>query len=290
VQRIGHRFKARVSKARKISPQKSRKIISQITDVRRFGNNFGRFGFSVPPLNREYPMDFRKYSSSWRRLPPGRLSSARSRWPRRSIRFARDFREAHDVITAGGIGTPQLMRSITRDPGLANPGAVPPWTIFTQTLIHDFDTINWLNPGSESVEVYATADALVAPDFKETGLLDTSVVVVKFDNGAIATTEANFSAVYGYDVRAEVFGSGGMVSSGDTALTGVTLHTAAGRTQRTVRSAEQLDVAMRMRPSSQASWMPFARARSRTSPVLMHVVHSRPPWHALSAIRGSSPR
>jgi ATP-dependent exoDNAse (exonuclease V) beta subunit len=28
---IGHRFKARVSKARKISPQKSRKIISQIT-------------------------------------------------------------------------------------------------------------------------------------------------------------------------------------------------------------------------------------------------------------------
>jgi predicted dehydrogenase len=35
------------------------------------------------------------------------------------------------------------------------------------------------------------------------------VVVVKFDNGAIATAEANFSAVYGYDVRVEVFGSAG---------------------------------------------------------------------------------
>jgi hypothetical protein len=25
---------------------------------------------------------------------------------------------------------------LTRDPGLANPGAVPPWTIFLQMLIH----------------------------------------------------------------------------------------------------------------------------------------------------------
>ncbi len=155
-------------------------------------------------------------------------------------RFMRAFREAHDVIAAGSIGTPQLMRSLTRDPGLANPGAVPPWTIFTQTLIHDFDTLNWLNPGAEAVEVYATADALVAPEFKGTGLLDTAVVVVKFDNGAIATAEANFSAVYGYDVRAEVFGSAGMVSAGDTALTGMTHHTAAGRAQRTVRSDVEL--------------------------------------------------
>jgi myo-inositol 2-dehydrogenase / D-chiro-inositol 1-dehydrogenase len=51
-------------------------------------------------------------------------------------RFARDFRAAHDAIVRGAIGTPQLMRSLTRDPGLANPGAVPPWTIFLQTLIH----------------------------------------------------------------------------------------------------------------------------------------------------------
>jgi myo-inositol 2-dehydrogenase / D-chiro-inositol 1-dehydrogenase len=72
------------------------------------------------------------------------------------------------------------------------------------------------------------------------GLLDTAVVVVKFDNGAIATAEANFSAVYGYDVRAEVFGSGGMVSAGNTALTGVTHHTAAGRSHKTVRSDVEL--------------------------------------------------
>ena len=84
---------------------------------------------------------------------------------------------------------------------------VPPWTIFTQTLIHDFDTLRWLNPGAEPVEVYATADALVAPEFKDAGLLDTAVVVITFDNGARAVAEASFSAAYGYDVRGEVFGS-----------------------------------------------------------------------------------
>jgi myo-inositol 2-dehydrogenase/D-chiro-inositol 1-dehydrogenase len=150
-------------------------------------------------------------------------------------RFAPDFIAAHDAVVAGRVGTPQLMRSLTRDPGLADPSGVPPWTVFTQTLIHDFDTLLWLNPGASPVEVYATADALVAPDFKEAGLLDTAVVVITFDNGARAVAEASFSASYGYDVRAEVFGSGGMVTAGTTARTAMTLHDAAGRHVETAR-------------------------------------------------------
>src|SRR4051794_33743766 len=124
-------------------------------------------------------------------------------------RFARDFAAGRAAIDRGEIGTPHLLRSLTRDPGLADPGAVPPWTIFLQTLIHDFDTLIWLNPGARPVSVFAVADALVAPAFKSAGLLDTALVVIRFDNGAMATAEASFSATYGYDVRAEVFGSGG---------------------------------------------------------------------------------
>jgi len=150
-------------------------------------------------------------------------------------RFARDFVAAHDVIVSGAIGTPQLMRSLTRDPGLANPGGVPPWTVFTQTLIHDFDALLWLNPGANPVEVYATADALVAPEFKEAGLLDTAVVVITFDNGARAVAEASFSASYGYDVRAEVFGSGGMVTAGTTDQSAMILHDSTGRHHATAR-------------------------------------------------------
>jgi myo-inositol 2-dehydrogenase/D-chiro-inositol 1-dehydrogenase len=144
------------------------------------------------------------------------------------------------VIEAGGVGTPQLMRSLTRDPGLADPGAVPPWTIFTQTLIHDFDTLNWFNSGSEPVEVFATADALVAPRYKSAGLLDTAVVVITYDNGARAVAEASFSASYGYDVRGEVFGSTGMVTAGDGRRTAMVLRDQNGLHQQTARSDVEL--------------------------------------------------
>ena len=41
-------------------------------------------------------------------------------------RFATDFADAHRWIAEGNVGSVQLMRSLTRDPGLANPAAVPP--------------------------------------------------------------------------------------------------------------------------------------------------------------------
>ena len=151
-------------------------------------------------------------------------------------RFSPEFAAARRLVEQGAIGTPQLMRSLTRDPGLADPSAVPPWTIFTQTLVHDFDTLLWLNPGARAVSVYATADALVAPDFKDAGLLDTAVVVVTFDNGARAVAEASFSASYGYDVRGEVFGSAGMVTMGDVAQSSLVLSGPTGRRVETVRS------------------------------------------------------
>lgn len=150
-------------------------------------------------------------------------------------RFSHDFAAAREIIAEGGIGTPQLLRSLTRDPGLANPGSVKPWTIFLETLIHDFDTLNWFNAGAHPVEVYAMADALVAPEFKDSGLLDTAVVTIRYNNGAIATAEANFSAVYGYDVRGEVFGSAGMVSAGDVSPTSTRHYTSKGEAKSTSR-------------------------------------------------------
>jgi myo-inositol 2-dehydrogenase/D-chiro-inositol 1-dehydrogenase len=144
-------------------------------------------------------------------------------------RFDRSFRAAHDLIASGGIGTPQLMRSLTRDPDLeTEPDRIPPGTIFLETLIHDFDVLNWFNPGATATEVYAVADALVRPDWKDRGLLDTATTLVRFDNGAIATAEASFRAVYGYDVRAEVFGSGGMTTVGDLGRTTMAAATASG--------------------------------------------------------------
>lgn len=155
-------------------------------------------------------------------------------------RFAADFAAAHGIVAAGGVGRPQLMRSLTRDPGLANPGAVPPWTIFTQTLIHDFDTLNWFNAGARAIEVNAMADALVAPQFKDRGLLDTALVTIRYDNGTMATAEASFSAAYGYDVRGEVFGSEGMVTAGTPAQVTMSHWTRSGVASPTTRADTEL--------------------------------------------------
>lgn len=157
-------------------------------------------------------------------------------------RFAPGYAAARALIDEGKTGTPQLLRSLTRDPGpfTVDPARIPQWTIFLETLIHDFDTVCWLNPGATPVSVHATADALIRPDAKTDGHLDTAVVTIRFDNGAIATTEASFSALYGYDVRAEVFGSAGMVTAGDGRRTDMTFYGADGVHVDTARRDTEL--------------------------------------------------
>jgi myo-inositol 2-dehydrogenase/D-chiro-inositol 1-dehydrogenase len=155
-------------------------------------------------------------------------------------RFAADWAAARALLDDGTLGTPRLLRSVTRDPGGFDPARVPPNTIFLETLIHDFDALRFLNPGADPVEVYATADALVEPDWRDRGLLDTATVLVRFDNGATGTAEACFEAAYGYDVRGEVFGSGGMATLGGLRRTGMTFAGAAGLAADTVRGDQEL--------------------------------------------------
>ena len=155
-------------------------------------------------------------------------------------RFAPDWQAARALLDGGRIGAPRLLRSVTRDPGGFDPARVAPGTIFLETLIHDFDTLRFLNPGAEAVEVHAVADALVEPGWRDRGLLDTAVVTVRFDNGAIGTAEACFEAAYGYDVRGEVFGAGGAATLGDGRRTTMVFAGAAGRAVETVRGDQEL--------------------------------------------------
>ena len=153
-------------------------------------------------------------------------------------RYAADFQAAKKDLAAGIAGQPQLLRSLTRDPGTGSIGhaaRIPAWTIFLETLIHDFDTLNWFNEGAEPVEVYAVADALVEPGLRDQGFLDTAVVTIRYSNGAIAVAEANFSALYGYDIRGEVFGSKGMVQAGRATETAARRFTAEGMSADTPR-------------------------------------------------------
>jgi len=146
-------------------------------------------------------------------------------------RFDREFVRARDLVNSGGLGRIQFLRSLTRDPSLDEPERVPPGAIFRETLIHDFDVLRFLAGGAEPVEVYAMADALVLPDWKSRGLLDSAVVALRYDSGALATADASFQAVYGYDVRAEVFGSEGMATVGESGPINLVYHTKSGSTR-----------------------------------------------------------
>ena len=93
--------------------------------------------------------------------------------------------------------------------------------MFLDMTIHDFDMVRFL-AGCNATEVYTEAAVLVDPAIGEAGDVDTAVITLKMENGAIAVIDNSRKAVYGYDQRAEVFGSKGMVATGnDTASAAV---------------------------------------------------------------------
>src|SRR5690606_19293849 len=76
--------------------------------------------------------------------------------------------------------------------------------------IHDFDMAQFLI-GSLVKEIYATGGVRIDAAIGEAGDIDTAVVLLKFASGAIGVIENSRQAVYGYDQRVEVFGSGGSI-------------------------------------------------------------------------------
>lgn len=126
-------------------------------------------------------------------------------------RFDPNFRRVRQAVASGEIGQPHLMHIISRDP------APPPLDyirvsggIFLDMTIHDFDMARFLM-GAEVNEVYVAGGVRVDPAIGEAGDIDTALVVLKFENGAIGTIDNSRKAVYGYDQRVEVFGSKGAI-------------------------------------------------------------------------------
>ena len=130
-------------------------------------------------------------------------------------RFDHNFRRLRERVESGAVGEPHLLHIISRDP------APPPLDyvkvsggIFLDMTIHDFDMARYLI-GSEVEELHVMGDVRVDPAIGEVGDLDTAVIMMRFANGAIGTIDNSRQAVYGYDQRAEVFGSKGSVRAGN---------------------------------------------------------------------------
>jgi myo-inositol 2-dehydrogenase/D-chiro-inositol 1-dehydrogenase len=132
-------------------------------------------------------------------------------------RFDPDFAQLKAEVARGAVGTPQLLRITSRDPG------PPPIAyikvsggMFMDMTIHDFDMARFVM-GREVEEVSAATAVLVDAAIGQAGDVDTAIVTLRFAGGAIGAIDNSRRAVYGYDQRVEVFGSGGMLANANHA-------------------------------------------------------------------------
>ena len=133
-------------------------------------------------------------------------------------RFDPAFRAAKEQIEAGAIGDPIVIRTLTRGPGLPPRWACDPATsigMLAEVNSHDFDTIRWL-AGGEFARVYTEAATFKAPELAEfPGFYDTAVVTTRLVNGALGIIDGCCPVGYGYDARAEVLGTAGVLFIGE---------------------------------------------------------------------------
>jgi myo-inositol 2-dehydrogenase / D-chiro-inositol 1-dehydrogenase len=143
-------------------------------------------------------------------------------------RFDANFRAARAAVEDGRIGRPWLLRISSRDPAPPPADYLPlSGGLFLDTTSHDFDLARFL-VGAEIVELTATAAALADPHAKEIGDVDTAIVTLVFDNGAIGAIDNCRVSAYGYDQRVELHGSTGMVRADNELSTTVTVADAEG--------------------------------------------------------------
>lgn len=143
-------------------------------------------------------------------------------------RFDKNFSKVKEEISQGNIGSVRNLHIISRDP------SPPPISyvkksggLFKDMTIHDFDMARFITD-SEVTEVFAYGDCLINPEIGKVGDIDSATVLLKFENGALATIENSREAKYGYDQRLEVLGSKGLIKVDNPLKTDVKISTEVG--------------------------------------------------------------
>ena len=129
-------------------------------------------------------------------------------------RFDRGYSEARRLVDSGEIGTLFTVRLATHDPDppheeyIAHAGG-----IFRDLHIHDFDSLRWVSR-REPADVYAVGTVREYRWFEKYGDFDTAAAMIQMEDGVLAVLTGGRRDPYGYDVRAELFGSNDSVAVG----------------------------------------------------------------------------
>jgi myo-inositol 2-dehydrogenase / D-chiro-inositol 1-dehydrogenase len=122
-------------------------------------------------------------------------------------RFDPGYLAVREAIAGGSLGRVLMLRATAFDHVPPPAGYLPTsGGIHADMLVHDFDAARWLT-GRRVAEVYAAGAVLTDEVFAEHGDVDTAAVVLRLDDGTIATLTASRVDPLGYDHRIEVLGT-----------------------------------------------------------------------------------
>ena len=127
-------------------------------------------------------------------------------------RFDHNFSRVREIVSAGRIGDAHLIKITSRDPSPPHPDYIKvSGGLFMDMAIHDFDIARFYRArGGRSV---CPGSGTRGPCHRRAGRHRHRPHNARFENGALGVIDNSRKAVYGYDQRIEVFGSGGCVSA-----------------------------------------------------------------------------
>jgi len=150
-------------------------------------------------------------------------------------RFDAGYLAAKRKLEEGAIGEPVMLTSISRDP------FPPPLTfcdpkvsggLIADMGVHDFDVARMYM--GEVKRVHAIGGTLAYPEMKTVGDIDNAVIDLIFHNGALGAVQLSRNAAWGYDIRAELWGTKGSIQIGYYRQTPILMMTPAGITHDAV--------------------------------------------------------
>lgn len=150
-------------------------------------------------------------------------------------RFDKGYLAAKRKIEEGGIGTPVVFKSSSRDPYRPSLEYLDPahsGGLFIDCGIHDLDLARWYM--GEIASVYSIGGTLAYPEMKTIGDIDNAITSLYFTSGALGTIDLSRNGVYGYDIRTEILGTEGTLKIGYLRETPILVMTKEGITHDTV--------------------------------------------------------
>lgn len=128
-------------------------------------------------------------------------------------RFDAGYSSIRSAVVNGQIGQIETLHMTSRT-------ASPPTVEFTKTSgglfgekgSHFYDLARWIT-GEHPVEVFAMGSALINPDFKDIGEVDTALISMRMPSDILCQLDFSWRAAYGQDERLEVNGSLGMLQT-----------------------------------------------------------------------------